>query len=318
MKNFFLGFDTSNYKTSVALTCDDGSVLLNEQKYLTVKKGERGLRQSDALFQHVSNLPELTEKLREACKGGRIAAVSVSTRPRPVEGSYMPVFLAGYAAAKEAASLLDVPLYEFSHQEGHIAAVREGTPLEKEERFVSFHFSGGTTEAVLVDGETYTIVGGSRDIAFGQLLDRVGVKLGMQFPCGAEMDKIACGAQFIPGTLKLPPIRAKEGWIHLSGLETHCQRICDTTETKVLISALFREITQAIREMTLQIAKQYDVQHVLFAGGVSASQYVRHNLSVPFDYYFGDPALSTDNAVGIAYLGGKRYGAQTDHRITTE
>ena len=313
----FLGFDTSNYKTSAALCGSDGRILANLRQFLTVREGERGLRQSEALFQHVCNLPGLTDQLRPLLRNREVAAAACSSRPRPVEGSYMPVFLAGQTAAKEAAALMDIPYYEFSHQEGHIEAVRFGTPLEDSERFVSFHFSGGTTEAVLVEGNTYTIVGGSRDIAFGQLLDRVGVAMGMAFPCGAEMDDIALGTKS-SAVVKLPQIRAKDGWIHLSGIETHCQRILSETDRDALIQALFQEITKAIRDMTRQIAAQYDVTDFLYAGGVSASAFVRQSLDLPYRMVFGDPALSADNAVGIAQLCRKRYLHESDHSLTTE
>lgn len=313
----FLGFDTSNYKTSAALCGSDGRTIANLRQFLKVREGSRGLRQSEALFQHVCNLSGLTDQLRELSKDVDIAAVACSSRPRPVEGSYMPVFLAGQTAAKEAAALLNVPYYEFSHQEGHIEAVRFGTELEDAERFVSFHFSGGTTEAVLVEGQKHTIVGGSKDIAFGQLLDRVGVSMGMEFPCGAEMDEIASGTKSSE-TVRLPKIRAKEGWIHLSGIESHCQRILAETDRDALIRALFREITAAIKDMTCQIAELYQVTDFLYAGGVSASNTVRQSLKLPYRVVFGDPALSADNAVGIALLCRKRFLYESDHSLTTE
>ena len=127
--SFILGIDTSNYKTSVAVVTEQGEILCNIQEFLTVKQGERGLRQSDAFFQHVLKIPELAGKAIETAGDRKPAAVSVSTRPRPVEGSYMPVFQAGLSAAKLIASAWTVPLFTFSHQEGHIEAVRHNSPL---------------------------------------------------------------------------------------------------------------------------------------------------------------------------------------------
>ena len=87
-----LGIDTSNYKTSVAVVDCSGKVLFNHQEYLEVKKGERGLRQSEAFFQHVQRLPDAIQKaLSDFAIRENIGAVSFSTRPRPIEGSYMPV-----------------------------------------------------------------------------------------------------------------------------------------------------------------------------------------------------------------------------------
>ena len=322
-KGLFLGIDTSNYKTSMAVVDQDGTILSNHQRYLDVKLGERGLRQSEALFQHVNRLPEMTELVFQEIDNiprEVIRAVSVSTRPRPVEGSYMPVFLAGIQEARAIGSALRIPVYEFSHQEGHIEAVRFGTPLQDESRFVSFHFSGGTTEAILVeeegDGTRYTICGGSRDISYGQLLDRVGVALGMSFPSGEEMDQIAVHAERAPSLL--PKIRVNSCWTNLSGIESACQRACSSRDPRELITDLFQRITDSISEMTRQIAEEFNVHRFLFAGGVSSSEFVRSHLIIKDPYYFGKPELSTDNAAGIALLGRKRYGTETDHGHTTE
>ena len=147
-----LGIDTSNYKTSVAVTSSEGEIIFNSQSFLKVKEGQRGLRQSEALFQHVQKLPDAIDEAFSV-KGvrGHIGVVGVSSRPRPVCGSYMPVFIAGMGAAKTVASALGVPLYEFSHQEGHIEAVKHYSPMAVADRLICFHFSGGTTEAVLCD-----------------------------------------------------------------------------------------------------------------------------------------------------------------------
>ena len=94
----FAGIDTSNYTTSVAVF--DGEHIIQNKKLLTVKKGERGLRQSDALFQHTVNLPVLISKLKSEIGDADIEAFGVSNRPRNIEGSYMPCFLAGESAAE--------------------------------------------------------------------------------------------------------------------------------------------------------------------------------------------------------------------------
>lgn len=348
-QEWILGIDTSNYKTSAALTTVSGSVIGDRRRFLEVKQGERGLRQQDALFQHLNALPEMLRILfweARACHPeGRVAAVSVSTRPRPVEGSYMPVFLAGKLAAEAAASSLGVPLYEFSHQEGHIEAARHGTPLEESGRFVCFHFSGGTTEAVLAEpdclmpADRYRIVGGTKDIAFGQVLDRVGVALGMHFPCGEEMDRMAmeedhreAGAGISDSDLT--GVRVRDGFCNLSGLETQASRLAEKiagspAQETALIRLLFRRITRAIAVMTLQIAEETNADAFLFAGGVSSSAWIRQHLELELKrragrggkiprICFGRPEMAPDNAVGTALLGGKRYAAETDQRITAE
>ena len=111
-----LGLDTSNYTTSLAVF--DGREGINVGKLLAVRPGELGLRQSEALFQHIRQLPQLMRELEQSGQLKNIIAVGASTRPRAVEGSYMPCFLAGASQGEGLASALGVPFYENSHQQG--------------------------------------------------------------------------------------------------------------------------------------------------------------------------------------------------------
>lgn len=320
-KNVFsLGIDTSNYKTSAAVTASDGEILFNFQKFLDVKSGERGLRQSEALFQHVQKLPEAIEQAFEtAGVRGNIGAVAVSSRPRPVDGSYMPVFTAGLGAAEMISSALGVPMYEFSHQEGHIEAVKHYSSMAETGRLICFHFSGGTTEAILCDEEEgiFEIVGGSLDLAYGQVLDRTGVALGFDFPCGQEVDRLALSAS-VTGTCRaekkniLTRIKIKDGYVNLSGIETQCQRIIkeQSMSLEELSSELMMNLSRSVLDMTLFLAEKYRIDSFLYAGGVSCSEYLRNyvkkNLPDNIQTAFGRPELSSDNAVGISLLGGKK------------
>lgn len=312
-KSLLLGIDTSNYKTSVALVDAEGNIICNYQEFLEVKKGERGLRQSNALFQHVMKLPELIEGAMAQVEPENIKGIAVSNKPRPVEGSYMPVFNAGVSAARTCGAALQIPVRYFSHQEGHIEAVKFYSSLRQEQKLICFHFSGGTSEALLVeeldDGKMdIEIIGGSKDLAFGQVLDRLGVALGMGFPSGQEMDEIACKTTLTKPNI-LSKIKCQEGYLNLSGIETQCQRGIGTVTDAELIVMTFHRLAEAIATMTRQLAEQYGIRKFLFAGGVSSSQYIRTYLQEQLsdlDICFGDPKLSTDNAVGIALLGGKK------------
>ncbi len=309
-KRLSLGIDTSNYKTSVAVVDDEGNILYNSQNFLYVKEGERGLRQSDAFFQHVMKLPHIMDEVF-AIPGIResLACISVSTRPRPVEGSYMPVFMAGYGFAKTLANALNLPLFEVSHQEGHVEAVKYYSKFNNTDRVATFHFSGGTTEALLVDYQdhSFNIVGGSKDLAYGQVLDRVGVALGLQFPCGQELDEIATFGRV--GQKNLSKIKVNDCFVNLSGIETQAQRLIGNVLVDELITELFEKISQSVLDMTIQISRKYGIKEFIFAGGVSCSSYMRNflrnNLPSDIDFAFGDPKLSQDNAVGVALLGGK-------------
>ena len=169
----FVGFDTSNYTTSVAVCTAEGDVVANVKIPLPVKEGQRGLRQSDAVFEHVRNLPTLMARLQAFLAEGEYCplAVGVSTKPRDAEGSYMPCFLSGKAAASAFSAARNLPIYEFSHQNGHLMAALYScrrTDLLSTERFFAFHVSGGTTEAPLVEPKdgtfSVTLVGETDDI----------------------------------------------------------------------------------------------------------------------------------------------------------
>ena len=286
-----LGIDTSNYTTSVALVTPS-KILSDERKMLEVREGERGLRQSDALFQHVRVLPDLLESLMKGY-GGSISAVAAASRPRPVKGSYMPVFLPGQSVGRSIAASLSVPYFEFSHQEGHIEAILPDGWRD----FHCFHMSGGTTELLSVKNGRISIIGGSKDISIGQLIDRIGVDMGFAFPAGREMDNLA-GAHRPSRLLKKIPV--KERWMNLSGMETQCRRALERgAEMGPLAAEIFVGIAEGICKITGE-------DRTLLAGGVSSSRTLKGLLAGKDHLRFPQGDLGRDNAVGIARLGGKQ------------
>jgi N6-L-threonylcarbamoyladenine synthase len=164
---------------------------------LSVPLGGRGLQQSQALFQHVRNLPPLMKEMLGGIDRAEVRAVGVSVTPTGNEGSYMPVFLAGRLAAASAASALGATLHETTHQAGHVRAAMYG----QEERFtegafLAMHLSGGTTDLLKVSYREGIIgsierIGGCGDLHAGQLVDRVGVALGLTFPSGPQFEELA-------------------------------------------------------------------------------------------------------------------------------
>ena len=308
-----LGIDTSNYKTSVAVIDAAGNIVCDHRQLLKVKQGERGLRQSDALFQHVMNLPELVKKCFDEMDPGRIRAVACSDKPRPVEGSYMPVFNAGNGMAESIAASLKVPCYKFSHQEGHIEAIRFKTIMEKEPELLCYHLSGGTCELLKVTEQGIDIIGGSKDISFGQVIDRVGVKLGMQFPAGEYMDDAALDVESSSKHLK--KINTDGLYFNLSGIETQAGRkaeelIAANEDPSTLIREIMDKLADLLIRVTESACASTSIKKVVFTGGVSSSKYISSILKQYFDnkdiiIEFGDQNLSQDNAVGIALLGGK-------------
>ena len=307
-----LGIDTSNYTTSVAVVRRDGEIVFDLRKLLEVERGKRGLRQSTAFFQHVETLPLLLGKALDEVNE-RIAAVSVSERPRPLETSYMPVFRAGVSFAETLSHALCVPLFKFSHQEGHIEVIKGSGRFKDKTEMLCFHLSGGTCELLRISGDSIDIIGGSRDISFGQVIDRVGVGLGMDFPCGGQFDCIALKTDAMSSLLKDIPVNGTE--INLSGIETQAGRAIgpelSIAHRDMLIKELLNKICNAIIKMSENAVKSTGIRDILLTGGVASSRFIAGKLTTFFDkstvnVEFGDQRLATDNAVGVACLGGKR------------
>ncbi|MDO4482120.1 MAG: hypothetical protein Q4C14_05260 [Bacillota bacterium] len=321
-----LGIDTSNYTTSAAVVDENLNIIGNSREILRVKQGERGLRQSQALFEHIGNLPRIIEQLEIQKKGCRICAVAVSERPRRVEGSYMPVFKAGETVGKSLAGVTGAAYYGFSHQEGHIEAARYSSGYKGDGEFLSLHLSGGTTEVLicreLPGGEGYRteIAGGTKDISLGQLIDRTGVRLGFRFPCGKLMDEAALRKKASADRAEMKAlesmfcrIKTENGMCCISGIETRIQRYIDDIGNEqegtdeMISAALFFRIGQAVSDIISQSRKGTGILPVIAAGGVASSRFIREMLSEDEKLYFGSPELSSDNAVGTAILGMKRY-----------
>lgn len=311
MSKYYLGIDTSNYKTSIALVDENGNIVLNRSELLEVKLGQKGLRQSDAFFKHCNNLPAYVEGVSRIIDPQDIVAIGVSTRPRRREDSYMPCFMAGYFLAKELGSILHIPVYEFSHQEGHAAAVMMGNDSLNNNKNLFFHLSGGTTEFLTCErdalGYDMQIVGGTRDISIGQLLDRVGVAMGFAFPSGKFLDEIA--ARGTTEKYFLPGFNSIGGYFNLSGVETKILRWLETRpgkkEIDSMVTELFQKIADLLYNNAAELSGAYETSKIIISGGVASSTTIRKLIAsrdVYKNIYFGPTELSGDNAVGIALL----------------
>ena len=297
-----IGFDTSNYTTSIAFF--DGEKGINCSKLLPVKAGELGLRQSDAVFQHTRSLPELSGRLFLDADIHSVTAVGVSTRPRAVEGSYMPCFTVGYSHAKMLSDALGVPLIECSHQQGHIAAsVWSAGRMDLLEReHLAWHLSGGTTELLLVSPINGTVhcekIGGTTDISAGQLIDRTGQMLELPFPSGKHLDAISKDA-VNPDLFK---VKCQEMYFSLSGVQNKVQQYYEWCNDKTETAAYaLRCVAYAVKEATTNALNSYPGLPVVFSGGVASNSLLRRELR-DLDPVFSEPQYSTDNAMGVAIL----------------
>lgn len=297
-----LGIDTSNYTTSAALW-RDGTVL-QKKMLLPVKAGELGLRQSDAVFHHVVQLPQVLSGLPDLDQG--LAAIGVSDRPRSVEGSYMPCFLTGLGTAQAVARVSGNPLYRFSHQQGHItAALYSADRLDLlRETFLAFHVSGGTTEAVLVTpDETQVfrteVVARSLDLKGGQAVDRVGAMLGLPFPAGKELEALARQAAH------MEPVRAamRGADCSLSGVENRCRAMLEHGSPREEVAAFcLSSLLAALEGMTEALLKRFGTLPLVYAGGVMSDGILRKELEQKYEALFAQPEYSCDNAAGVAVL----------------
>lgn len=305
---WILGIDTSNYTTSVAAVDLEGNLLDHRRKLLPVDPGERGLRQSDAVFAHLKAMDSVFNVLVHPTNSP--LAIGVSDRPRALSQSYMPVFLVGLQFAKVMSQIMHVPLFLYSHQEGHLEAGIYSAQMPSLSNFLAIHLSGGTTELLKVTkkpcGYDEEIIAETNDISAGQLIDRVGVAMGLPFPAGPALERLALESQ---NPVSIPSF-FRAGKVSFSGAET---RVLQLMEDSILNTDLARGVEQCIattlEKMILWSVKETEIREILLVGGVVANHYIRQRLCHRLEHsklgislYFASTELSSDNAVGIARL----------------
>ena len=304
-----LGIDTSNYTTSCALYNSETDEVIQRKKLLPVKHGEKGIRQSDAVFHHTAQLYPLIEELMSEADV-KPDAFGVSDRPRDAQGSYMPCFTVGIGAAHCMASVLGVPVYGFSHQSGHIMAAlySAGKTDLKDKEFIAFHLSGGTTEALYVKPDrermfNCEITGKTLDLNCGQVIDRAGVMLGLDFPCGKALESLALASD----KSFSPKVSMKQGDCCLSGAENLCAKMLSDGEKAEDIAAFcIAYIGTAVEKMAEYAVNRFGNLPLVFAGGVSSDSIIRDKIKSRFSAIFAQPEYSCDNAAGTAILAFER------------
>ncbi|NMB39123.1 MAG: O-sialoglycoprotein endopeptidase [Firmicutes bacterium] len=315
---YFLGVDTSNYTTSLAVVDKQAKLTAESRKLLPVEKGKRGFRQSEALFWHVQNLPNAVQEITQLLPGfhHQLRAVAVSVKPRPRADSYMPVFLPGKALAQSLAALLEVPYYDLSHQENHIWAglVDAGGP--KSNRFIALHLSGGTSEIldVYLNRKDFhfkvVTLGGTTDLHAGQFIDRVGVAIGLPFPAGTHLEKLALESR---ADLIIPSFH-RNGEISFAGPESAAMRMLEIESHADIARAVLLNISRTVTKLINWAAEKTGVKQVLLVGGVCANLIIRQELQLRLpnlDLYFAAPGRSVDNAFGAALFCGLCYRGES-------
>lgn len=300
----YLGIDTSNYTTSAALYISEENRVISEKMLLPVALNQCGLRQSDAVFAHTKQLHKVIENLFKN-EYHKIDGVCVSTRPRNVEGSYMPAFLVGENVAKSIALSHGVNCFECSHQEGHVvAALYSAGRLDLlNESFFVFHVSGGTTECLSaenINGElSLELVAKTLDINAGQLIDRAGVMMGLPFPCGSHLEKLALNYT--------EPIKIKTSFkgldCNMSGAQNKLEELYKKTSDKNQTARYAVEYVKAVvSEMTERVLEKYGPRPIIYAGGVMSNTIIKEYIENKYGGVFAEPRFSSDNAAGVSII----------------
>ena len=312
MSKYYVGIDTSAYTTSLAVIDEKDNIVLDFRNILRVKKGQKGLRQQEAVFQHVKNLPILIEKMIGEIDISKIKTISCSNKPRNIEGSYMPVFVVGKGQAFVLSKVLGTRYKEFSHQEGHIGAGILHSNLKEYKKFICLHISGGTTELLLVNNQEdkfkIDIIGGTLDLSIGQLIDRIGVEAGLSFPCGRRMDELSERGNILDFNI---PLNIKDKtWLNLSGMENFFKNLMKNNSYRIedIFVTLFYTMAYFIYKITINSCLKYKIDTVLLTGGVSSNKIMREYLKTKLGKeniiaFFPKRGLCTDNGIGIAYIG---------------
>ena len=230
----------------------------------------------------------------------------------------MPVFRAGESQARAAAALLRAPFYPVSHQEGHIRAALVDSGIDDSQPFLALHLSGGTTELLLDRDGELTLLGGSLDLHAGQLVDRTGVRMGLGFPAGPALERLA-----MQGTAQgRIGVSIKGMSCNLAGAENKTARWLEQGEftREDIACEVFDFLSRTILRMIETACGETGCRQALLAGGVASSGLLKEMMlrrakkrALPCRLRFARPELSGDNAVGVALLGARAYRKnQTD------
>jgi len=319
MEEVVLGFDTSNYTTSIAAVALDGHIVGSQSMLLPVDSGKCGLRQSKAVFMHIRQIPLVMNKLAEDLNGASVCAIAASSTPTQAANSYMPVFTVGTAHAKTMATLLGIPCYLFSHQQGHIAAGQINTEKAKDP-FIALHMSGGTTDLLVSEKGLITRLGGTMDLHAGQLVDRIGVAMGLTFPAGEALEKAAMACQKKPQSILPASMANGDLACHLSGAEAQALRLYhnELLPREMIALEVFDFLARTATRLLIAGHKATKAEQALVVGGVASSKLLREQMQIRLRkencavrLVFGSPAYCADNAAGIAMLGLQQYAKVT-------
>ncbi len=305
-----LGIESSCDETSVAVVKNGREVLSNiisSQIDIHTKFG--GVVPEIASRNHVEAISNVTKKaLKEANINLQdIDAISCTYGP-----GLVGALLVGVSYAKALAFAAKKPLIGTNHIEGHIAA-NYITHKDLKPPFLAFVISGGHTHLVHIKNyKEFEIIGKTRDDAIGEAFDKVARVIGLGYPGGPKIDKLAKEGE---ANIKLPETHFDNLDFSFSGIKTAVINLNHKTPdlNKADLAASFEKaVTDVLIENSVKACEQLNLKTIALAGGVSANSYIRGRFQElekekGIKVYYPEPILCTDNAAMIASAGYYNY-----------
>ena len=299
-----LAFETSCDETSVAVVEDGTKVLSNIiSTQINIHKEYGGVVPEIASRHHIENiLPVLNEALEKACCGlESIDYIAVTNTPGLI-GS----LLVGLMFAKSLSYANDIPLIPINHIDGHIFS----SFIERDVKLpaISLVVSGGHTHLVHIKNyNEFEILGKTRDDAIGEAFDKVARVIGLGYPGGPKVDKLAKEGV---ANIELPKPHMEGLDFSFSGIKTAIINLHHKNPdiNKANLCASFeKDVSEILLENTIEAAKKLNINKIALAGGVSANSYIRQEFlklqAKGYEIYYPEMILCTDNAAMIASAG---------------
>ena len=304
-----LGIESSCDETSVAVVKNGREVLsniINSQIKIHEKFG--GVVPEIASRNHIEVISRVTE---EAIKEAGITYKDIDNIACTYGPGLVGALLVGVSYAKGLSYALNKPLTGTNHIEGHIAA-NYITHKDLEPPFLCLIISGGHTHLVYIqDYNKFDIIGKTRDDAIGEAFDKIARVIGLGYPGGPKVDKLAKEGE---PNIDLPKTHIEGLDFSFSGVKTaiiNLHHKNPNINRADLCASFEKYVTDILLDNTLKATKQLKVKKIALAGGVSANSYIRKEFikleNKGYKIYYPEPILCTDNAAMIASAGYYRY-----------
>lgn len=303
---YILGIESSCDETAISVVKNGRQILSNVvNSQIPIHTLYGGVVPEIASRNHIDNISLVMEK---AISDARISLSDITAIGCTYGPGLVGALLVGLSYGKALSYALKKPLVGVNHIEGHIAA-NYITHYKLEPPFLCIMMSGGNTQIVNVKSYTeFEVLGRTRDDAIGEAFDKVARVIGLGYPGGPKVDKLAKEGE---PNIELPKTHLDNLDFSFSGIKTAVINLHHKNPdiNKADLSASFEKtVTEILVQNTLKAAKKLNISTIALAGGVSANSYIRNEFlklekSSNLKIYYPDPILCTDNAAMIASAG---------------